>query len=81
MYHFIVAFDWKESAKIISAGYLSTIAYEICEHFESEYQIVFAEHHKLDDHLSGKKGTLAYPFCDESGKLPNRFTLSAETKK
>lgn len=55
MYHFIVAFDWKESAKIISAGYLSTIAYEICEHFASEYQIVFAEHHKLDDYLSGKK--------------------------
>ena len=44
MYHFIVAFDHRESMQIRSAESLLYTAYEICEHFADEYQIVFGIH-------------------------------------
>ena len=45
MYHFIVAFDHRESMQIRSAESLLYTAYEICEHFADEYQIVFGIHY------------------------------------
>ena len=44
MYHFIVAFDYKESTQIRSAESLLYTAYEICEHFAEQHQIVFGIH-------------------------------------
>lgn len=44
VYHFLVAFDPKESTQIRSAESLVYTAYEICEHFAAEYQIVFGIH-------------------------------------
>lgn len=55
LYHFIVAFSWKESKERSGAGYLASIAYDICAHFSEEYQIVFAVHHKQEEYLSGDK--------------------------
>ena len=46
IYHFILAFSPVESSRIPSMQGIIYTAYEICEYFASEYQIVFSIHYK-----------------------------------
>ena len=48
VYHFIVSLSESESMQFSSAAELSVDAYNICDYFASEYQIVFAIHYKDD---------------------------------
>ena len=65
LYHFIVSLSDYESSHVRSVQSIAMQAYEICEYFSDEYQIVFGVHHNDRWHVHFLMNPVSY----KTGKL------------